>query len=128
MLKQSMPERPQNSKRKPRGQKYSVKELDRMTETLKERGWPESKWITFCRLCLDKGYEIYVHRSKSSKSKYIYVVNAEKKVCKVRFSDHQSALEHTDDCDFYVGKNKNFMIRGETVFKRLPAFFGEDNI
>ena len=66
----------------------------------------KQKWISFCEVLLDEGYDLYLYEARKTFSKYITVKNKTKnKQFKVRFSNHKPIYgrEVNGDCDFFVG-------------------------
>ena len=82
------------------------------------------KWIYFSRFFINAGFDVYVYEAKTTYSKYIYVVKAEK-VFKVRFSNHKPNFnkEKNQDSDFYVGHgNLGITTTQQAIHKTLDYF------
>lgn len=73
-------------------------------EWLAERGFPKSKWISFCEEMISHGLSISLYEARATRSKYVTVSDGQK-AYKVRFSNHRPirAREVAGDCDFFVG-------------------------
>lgn len=80
--------------------------LDGRENALRHGGWPISKWILFCRECLNMGLHIGLYEAATTRSKYVYVLDAARSQrFKVRFSNHRPNVraQEQEDSDFYVG-------------------------
>jgi hypothetical protein len=68
------------------------------------RGYDEPKYVQFGRTMLGEGFEVWLHESLSTASKYLYVRFGGREF-KVRFSNHKPRFgdQRIGDCDFYVG-------------------------
>ena len=88
---------------------YDLQTLDTLRERarrLKAGGWPISKWILFCVDCINLGLVVGVYEAKTTRSKYVYVLDAARSQrFKVRFSNHRPnpGVQEKADSDFYVG-------------------------
>ena len=62
------------------------------------------KWILFSEYFLRYGFEVFLHKSLSTKSKYLTLTKNKKSV-KVRFAEHKPAKHRVEKgcCDYYVG-------------------------
>ena len=89
---------------------------------------PLPKYIMFCFVMIDKGYQVTLLKSKSAVSKYVYVRHIDKEI-KVRFSNHRpnSYKEHTQDADFYAGVSNTNCITTEEIIKEIIKLFEKGN-
>lgn len=84
------------------------------------RQYPTPKYLLFMLEMSKCGFEVSLHKSKSTVSKYIYLRKGDKQY-KVRFSNHRSNFRHEleADCDFYVGVGNMGVKTTETVIKEI---------
>lgn len=106
------------------GSLISNRYLERKKAKLAEGGWPVSKWITFCEKMIAAGFSVFVYEAKSTRSKYIYVVQ-EKRSFKLRFSNHRprSDSELIGDCDFYVGVSNSRVTTTDDAIVAVNTYF-----
>lgn len=80
--------------------------LDRVMDNYSAYGYQKPKWIEFCEVMLQRGYDVHLHEAQTTVSKYVTVSHENKKFL-VRFSNHKPNLtrEMNKDCDFFVGVN-----------------------
>ena len=109
----------------PKATKITVAELDVRKAKLLEAGYPESKWIVFCRHFLtDPAISVLGYYSKSSKSKYIYVGIPGGLYFKVRFSEHPPSRERPD-CDLFVGRSHLGCINTDQAIQKVTEFLSD---
>lgn len=92
--------------KKANGHKLTLSYLEnRVSET-----YGKQKWIQFCEILINEGYDTYLYEARKTFSKYITIRKGNKKF-KVRFSNHKPIKykELLKDCDFFVGVN-NFKV------------------
>lgn len=67
-------------------------------------GYRKQKWIEFCEILLNEGFQVFLYEARQTRSKYL-TVRKEGRSFKVRFSDHRPGREKEalGDCDFFVG-------------------------
>lgn len=110
--------------RKISGSKINRGVLKHREEFVKKLGYEKQKWVYFCEVMLDNGFELYLYEAKETVSKYITVCNGEKEF-KVRFSNHPPirSREIKGDCDFFVGRT-NFKTTNttEAIMETLRYF------
>lgn len=92
------------------------------------RGYPVQKWIKFCLMMLDLGFEVIAHEAATTRSKYI-TVRQGRKAFKVRFSNHRpnKSAEFRSDSDFYVGVANQTTTTTEDAIRATLAFFERSN-
>ena len=68
-------------------------------------GFEKPKWIHFCEIMKNKGFEVSVYEARRTVSKYV-TVKLDTQSFKVRFSNHAPipGREQKGDCDFFVGR------------------------
>lgn len=68
-------------------------------------GYTKQKWVEFCEIMLNKGFECTIYEARQTFSKYITVRDSKHHSFKVRFSNHRpiKQREINGDCDFFVG-------------------------
>lgn len=97
------------------------KYLDYMVKCYAKKGWnTPPKWVKFCYTMLEHGWNIFLHRAKTTRSKYIYIIK-DKRNYKIRFSDHKANFrqEIKNDSDYYVGVGNFGVITTEQLIEQL---------
>ena len=98
--------------------------LEKRKKKLLAGGWPISKWISFCETMQARGFLTRVYESRSTRSKYVYVIRGER-AFKVRFSNHRPNAEREieGDCDFFVGVNHHSISTTADAIRAVEEFF-----
>lgn len=86
-------------------------------------GYETPKWILFCDIMRNRGFEVSIYEAQRTVSKYV-TVKSESKKFKVRFSNHKPIKnrEINGDCDFFVGRtNLGISTTAQAVLATLRA-------
>ena len=101
------------------GKPLTYEYLTGVSKRLQDKGYRESKWITFALYFVTKGYHVRLKASQSTVSKYVIVGHSRKGgYYKVRFSNHKAniRMEDLQDSDIYVGVgNKGTINTGQAI-------------
>lgn len=102
------------------GKNYILKKIDEYKISL----YPCPKWLIFCKLFIDEGFDVRVYFAKKTVSKYCYI-RLGKKCYKVRFSNHSPSDRKviTGDCDFFVGRTRYGITSTEDAIFSTRKFF-----
>lgn len=74
--------------------KFRINACTRVTyKTLESIKYTLPKYLYFSKKMLDMGVKVYLYESKSSRSKYLFIVNSQDKYIKIRFSNHVERLQ-----------------------------------
>lgn len=86
------------------GKKVSLEYFKKIKPRYANKGFSTPKWIQFCEIMLERGWQVYVHEAVTTVSKYVFVVQGDRRY-KIRFSNHipNKRMQAAEDCDFYVG-------------------------
>ena len=104
--------------------KVGVSNLLWMVHSYAKNGFPPAKYHLFIASMLDLGYGIYLYKSKSTVSKYIYVMNLKTHgYLKVRFSNHKAnnQREQEGESDVYVGRGNNGVKTTTQLIKEIES-------
>jgi len=86
------------------GNKVTHSQCMAIIDTYKENEFEIPKFVQFIAYALSKGYKVHLYDAQTTVSKYVTIINGEKKF-KVRFSNHKPNKQRqlNGDCDFFVG-------------------------
>ncbi len=104
--------------------KIDLKYVNDLAKNYIEKNYSAPKWLQFSKYFILKGFEVYLAKSKSTVSKYIYVEDMEN-VFKVRFSNHKpnKNKEVAEDCNFFVGRTNLRTTTTEQAVLAAEIFF-----
>jgi len=111
---------------------YKLTRVDKgficIEEEKANKNYPIPKWIKFCDTMLDLGFVVRLHKSNTTRSKYVYI-EKDGKVTKIRFSNHKPARnqEEINDSDFYVGVSHKDCITTEKVIEKIKNLYSIDD-
>lgn len=110
-------------------QELTLEKIDKLKPSYINNNYSIPKWIVFSECMLKKGFKVYLVRSKSTVSKYIYVYNhnTKSKGYKIRFSNHKpnKYKENNNDCDFYTGISNNNTLTTEKLIPKITKLLEE---
>ena len=115
-----------NFSRKANGNRITREFLKYRTSTL----YGKQRWISFCEECMDRGYKCYLYEARRTYSKYITVVDNNRREFKVRFSNHKPILwrERNQDCDFFVGVTNFKVTTTQDALRAVDEFFNKESL
>lgn len=101
-------------------EKLTKKYLKGLAPSYKKKGYNVPKWIIFSYAMISDGWDVYLIRSKSTVSKYVYILKGKKEL-KIRFSNHKANFhkEMQNDCNFYVGVGHKGVVTTEELIAKL---------
>ena len=114
------PKRSYKAKRKTSDGQVTIEFLHDRATRATAGGYETPRWIQFCRILLNEGFELTMYEAQRTVSKYISVYKPNSKPFKVRFSNHKPIphRELAGDCDFFVGRTN---LRVSTTAMALAA-------
>lgn len=95
-----------------------------------EKGYTKARWIMFCEILIEKGFECSLYEARRTVSKYITVrvPGVHNKSYKVRFSNHKP-IKHREaagDCDFFVGITNLGITNSAQAINAVLDYFREE--
>lgn len=107
-------------------QKLNMTEIFKLKKKYHYSGYSTPKWVLFCELFLTLNWTVYIYKSRSTVSKYVYIEKSKgkknHKLIKIRFSNHKPNYKQevfNGDSDYYVGVFNKGCITTEEVCKEI---------
>lgn len=99
--------------------------LDARKQQAESKGFPEPKYIQFCRSVLDMKLRVHLHESKTTRSKYVTITSNKGKF-KVRFSNHKpnKGAQEREDSNFYVGVSNGVVTTTDQALEAVKNWAG----
>lgn len=116
--------------------RYKARNLKLTEAFLQERasfslkaGYQKQKWVTFCEVFLQKGFNLWLYEARKTFSKYITIRHPKLQGVQylVRFSNHPPIKyrEKNGDCNFFVGKTHLATTTTDEAILAALLFFRE---
>jgi hypothetical protein len=103
-----------------RADRINTKKLRSMKESYEDSNYSCPKYLLFIEAMLNNNFAVKLRKSKSTRSKYVYV-KKNGKILKIRFSNHRPNFfrQKDEDCDYYVGVSHSKIISTESVISEV---------